>query len=119
MRPNKPGCWFYENIDGRVFPVIVAERPCDFGKGIELNVVFRMRYIYLDMFEERGGFKRWIGPAHPPKKGGKSTGEEPISTVRFEDFGDELHMTFICPNCGKRSYIDAPSPRIQCRFLRI
>jgi hypothetical protein len=32
----------------------------------------------------------------------------PLGTIRLEGFGDELHMTFICPHCDKRSYIDAP-----------
>lgn len=68
IKPDKPGCWFFENTDGRVFPVIVVEKPCNFGGGIALNVVFRMRYFYLEAFENLAGFKRWIGQAHPPKE---------------------------------------------------
>lgn len=68
MRPDKPGCWFFENTDSRVFPVIVVEKPCNLGSGIALNVVFRMRYFYLEAFENLAGFERWIGQAHPPKK---------------------------------------------------
>jgi hypothetical protein len=66
-RPDKPGCWFFENTDSRVFPIIVVEKPCNVGSGIALNVVFRMRYFYLEAFENLAGFKRWIGQAHPPK----------------------------------------------------
>ena len=31
----------------------------------------------------------------------------PVEVV-FEDFGDELHITFICPHCDQRSWVDAP-----------
>lgn len=31
----------------------------------------------------------------------------PVEVV-FEDFGDELHITFVCPHCDQRSWVEAP-----------
>jgi hypothetical protein len=57
VRPNKSGHWWYERKDREEPDIwsVLREKPED------------VAWKAFD-FENHPNFKRWIGPAHPPKK---------------------------------------------------
>jgi hypothetical protein len=59
MRPNKPGCWWWEDDNGMFH---VAE----FDKAME--TLEDDCYMTIEEFEDEIPFRKWIGQAHPPKK---------------------------------------------------
>lgn len=59
LRPDKPGCWWWEDVEGILH---VAE----FDEEIETKIGSGGWYNPI-AFEQRSLFKRWVGPAHPPK----------------------------------------------------
>jgi hypothetical protein len=61
MRPNNPGCYWWEDADGKPH---VAE----FTRWMDTSSPEGDDYeLDVDEFEDCVCFKRWLGPACPPK----------------------------------------------------
>ena len=62
----------------------------------------------------KDGFKRYCDrylsvSGKPLKPQNAKRGDSPTTCrMVFVDFGDELYVTFLCPHCGRRAWIDAP-----------
>ena len=59
MRPDKPGCWWWEDDDG-------MPHVAEFDKFMETYEDHCS--MTPEEFEDEIPFKQWLGPAHPPKK---------------------------------------------------
>ena len=64
MRPDKPGCWWWEDSNGR-FHVIEFDSDME---AFEYRGTEDEDFVSPSKFEREDDFKRWLGPAHPPKK---------------------------------------------------
>jgi hypothetical protein len=65
MRPNKPGCWWWEDDNGRFH---VAEFDEDMDTYTYVESLEDYHYMKIEEFEDEMRFKRWAGQAIPPKK---------------------------------------------------
>jgi hypothetical protein len=60
-RPDKPGCYWWEDDCGRY-------HAAEFDEEMETLDSCDTGFVSLEKFENSACFIRWVGPARPPKK---------------------------------------------------
>lgn len=89
MRPNKPGCWWWEDDCG-------CKHVAEFDSDMETLGYSSDGWHWqsLEDFEADILFGRWLGPAHPPRKvlrysiGNSIAQLEPYAKGEYVEYSD-------------------------------